>query len=58
MCVVYRWLFGADVNLQLAIVLFAIQGGIGSLSVNEVIVELAIEPVGASGSGERIVAFK
>ena len=36
----------------------AIQGVIGALSVSEVIVELAIDPVGTSGSDERIVAFK
>ena len=52
------WLFGADVTLHLAIVPFAIQGVIGALSVNEVIVELAIDPVGTSGSDERIVPFK
>ena len=31
---------------------------IGALFVNEVIVELAIDPVGTSGSDERIVPFK
>ena len=52
------WLFGADVTLHLAIVLSAIQGVIGALSINEVIIELAIDPIGTSGSDERIVAFK
>ena len=58
LCVLYCWLFGADAALRLAIVPSAIQGVLGALPVNEVIVELAIDPVGASGSGERIVAFK
>ena len=51
-------MFGADVTLHLAIVPSAIQGVIGALSVNEVIVELVMDPVGTSGSDEHIVAFK